>query len=178
MNGAVEIVLILAAIGYVLVRRWIGEPARGRRMLALPAVLSLVGFADLFGHARSPLSMLFLTGTTAISVVLGALRGASVRITERDGLPFVRYSAVTVALWVANLAVKFGADAVLGAMDPNGAGGNNLLFTLGLGILAEGAVVLYRAPGGSHRAMSGSDRGGPARPIPALPQHRRRSLAP
>ena len=155
MSGPVEVVLILAAVGYLLVRRVMGEPAQAKRMLILPAVLSLIGLSDVSGEVKAPLSLVFLVATAAISVVLGALRGASVRISQRDGLAFVRYTGLTVVLWVVNLAVKFGANLVLGAIDPKDAGAvsNSLLLTLGLGILAEGLVVLYRALRSGHPVM-------------------------
>ena len=41
VSGPVEIILIIAAIGYVLTRRLIGEPAEVRRMLLVPVVLWL-----------------------------------------------------------------------------------------------------------------------------------------
>jgi hypothetical protein len=43
MSGPLEIVVILAVVGYLLARRVIGEPAQAKRMLILPVVLSLIG---------------------------------------------------------------------------------------------------------------------------------------
>lgn len=153
MSGPVEIVLILAAIAYILIRRVMGEPAQVRRMVILPMVLTVIGLSDVSGDVRTRLSLLFLLATAAISVVLGVLRGVSVRISDRDGVAFVRYTAFTVVLWVVSLAIRFGANLALGAIDPTDAGavGNSLLLTLGLGILAEGLVVLSRAVRGNHR---------------------------
>ena len=171
MSGPVEIVLILAAVGYLLVRRVLGEPAQAKRMLMLPAVLSVIGLSDVSGQAvsgqaetsLSSLSLLFLATTAAISIILGVLRGASVRISRRDGVAFVRYTAVTVALWVVNLAIKFGANLTLGAIDPTDAGAvsNGLLLTIGVGILAEGLVVLYRALRNHHPVMWSQDDNNP-----------------
>ncbi|GAB3971674.1 hypothetical protein GCM10029978_047310 [Actinoallomurus acanthiterrae] len=176
MSGPVEIVLIVAAVGYVLVRRLMGEPAQAKRMLVLPAVLSVIGLSDVSSQVKTPLSLLFLVATVAISVVLGLLRGVSVRISGRDGLAFVRYTWVTVVLWLVNLLIKFGANAWLAAADPKdgGAVGNSLLFTLGLGILAEGLVVLYRALRAGHTVMwaQGQD-GAPHRMSPFLDDLRR-----
>src|ERR1700753_3833124 len=100
MSGPAEIVLIVAAVCYLLVRRMAGEPAQAKRMLILPVVLIAIGISDLSGHVSSSMSLLFLVATAAISVVLGALRGASVRISQRDGVAFVRYTGVTIVLWV------------------------------------------------------------------------------
>lgn len=148
MSGPVEIVLIVAAIGYLLLRRLMGEPAQAKRMLVLPAVLSVIGLADLSGSGvvKSPASLAFLFASAAIGVVLGALRGVSVRISRRDDVAIVGYTAVTVVLWLVNIGARF----ALGALHP---GDDGLLLTLGLGILAEGLVVLYRALRGGHRVM-------------------------
>ncbi|WP_406641760.1 DUF1453 domain-containing protein [Amycolatopsis sp. WGS_07] len=171
MSGPVEVVLIVAAVGYLMVRRMIGEPAQAKQMLILPAVLSVVGLSTLSGEVKTPASLVFLVGTAAISIVLGVLRGASVRISRRDGTAFVRYTALTVGLWVANIVVKVGVNLALDAFDPQDAGGvsNSLMLTLGVGILAEGLVVLYRALRAGHQVMwtQGKD-GAPAQTSPLL----------
>lgn len=146
MNGAMEIVLILAAIGYVLVRRLMGEAAQAKRMLILPAVLSVIGLTQSTGLLRSPVALLFALVTCALSIVLGALRGASVRISDRGGIAFVRYTWVTIVLWAVNLAVRFGANAVFQHVDPHAAAiGNSMFLSLGAGMLVEGLVVVARA---------------------------------
>lgn len=155
MSGPVEIVVIIAAVGYVLARRMAGEPAQAKRMLILPAVLTVVGFTDIGKAGTSGTAVAFLVATAAVSVVLGAARGASIRLSARDGIVFLRYTWLTVGLWVLNLVVKFGANALLGATDRHTvtAAGNSLLFTLGLGLLTEGVVVLVRAVRGEGRIL-------------------------
>ena len=178
MSGPVEIVLILVAIGYVLVTRVIGQPAQAKRMLILPAVLAVIGLSDVSGELKTTTSVLFLVGTAAISVLLGAARGASVRISRRDGLAFVRYTGWTVLLWVVNLAVKFGANLLLTSVDPQDATGvsNSLLLTLGVGMLVEGLVVLYRALRADHPVMWSQGRDGGSRQMSPLLDSMRRNL--
>lgn len=146
MSGPIEIVLILAVIGYVLVRRMIGEAAQAKRMLILPAILAIIGLTQAGPALHSPAALVFLLVSGALSVVIGALRGASVRISNRGGLAFVQYTWVTVALWVVNIAVKFGGNFVFAHIDSHAAAlGNSLFLTLGLGMLIEGLVVTARA---------------------------------
>jgi hypothetical protein len=176
MSGSVEVVLIVAVVIYMLVTRLIGQPAQAKRMLILPAVLAVIGLTDLSGGLKSPMSMLFLVGTVAISALIGAARGASVRISRRNGLAFVRYTGWTVALWVLNLVVKFGANFVLSSIDAKDAAGvsSSLLFTLGTGMLVEGLVVLYRALRADHPvSWSASRDGGQVQPSPFLDNVRR-----
>lgn len=147
MSGPVEIVLIIAAVGYVLIRRLLGEPAEARRMLVLPAVLCVIGLCDVVKVHQSSLAMAFLVVTTAVSVVIGLLRGASIRVFERDGITHMRYTATTVVLLATSIAIKLGASAVLGVVQPSAAhsSSNSLMLTLGTGLLAEGLVVLSKA---------------------------------
>ena len=107
--------------------------------------------------------------------MLGAARGLSVRISLRNGTAFVRYTGWTVALWVLNIAVKFGANFVLGAIDGKAAAGasNSVMITIGLGLLVEGLVVLYRAMRADHPVLWAQGRDGQPQPSPVLDSMRR-----
>ncbi|GAA1978216.1 DUF1453 domain-containing protein [Amycolatopsis minnesotensis] len=169
MSGPVQIVLIIAAIGYVLLRRFTGEPAEAKRMLVLPAVLTVIGLTNLDGVTGT--ALLFLVVTALLSIGLGALRGASVRVYRQDGVVFMRYTWVTLVLWVLNVAVKFGATLLLGVFDKGAASalGNTTMLTIGLGMLVEGVVALAKALRGGHQVIweKGKD-GAPNRTSPLL----------
>ncbi len=171
MSGALQIVLILVVIGYVLVRRMAGEPAQAKRMLILPVVLMAIGLSQVADDVKTPAAVGFLAVTVVISLVLGALRGASVRISERGGVAFVQYTVLTVVLWVVNVAVKFGANFALRGIDPHDATAlsNSLLLTLGASMLLEGLVVLARAVRSDHQVIwqAGKD-GAPHQTSPLL----------
>ena len=162
MSGPVEIILIVAAVGYVLARRLLGEPVEAKRTLVLPAVLTGVGLIDLTKVTQPLVSIGFLVATTALSLVLGLLRGASARVFEKDGVVYLRYTATTLLLWAVNLGVKFGAGVVLGLVDPKAeqATSSGLMFTLGAGLLAEGLAVLYKALRTGGRIMWAKGRNG------------------
>ncbi|MGC5166039.1 hypothetical protein [Luteimicrobium sp. DT211] len=147
MNGPAEVVVVLGVVGYLVVRRMVGEPAEGRRMILLPVALVAVGLTNLGHVALAPVSVGVLAASTVVSLLLGVLRGVSVRVFERDGVVWMRYTVTTVALLAANLALKLGTDLVLRALDRSAehAVGQGLALTLGAGLLAEGAVVLSKA---------------------------------
>ena len=147
MTAPVEIGVIVVVVGLLIVRRLIGEPADARRMLLVPAALCLAGLSDLGQVAQSPLSVGFLLGISVVSVVLGVLRGASVRVHKRDDVVFMRYTMTTVVLFVANLGVKVGSGLLLGYIDPRAehAVSSGLALTLGVGMLAEGVAILSKA---------------------------------
>ncbi|MET1073966.1 MAG: DUF1453 domain-containing protein [Umezawaea sp.] len=171
MSGPVEIVLIIAAIAYIVARRLLGEPAEAKRVLALPAVLTVVGLVDVTKVAQSPVAIGFLVGTTVVSVLLGLLRGASIRVFERDGVAHLKYTAGTLVLWAVNIVLKLGAGFALGVVDPatDHAGGNGLMLTLGAGMVAEGLVVMAKAMGTDGQVLwAKGRRGAPHTTMPVL----------
>jgi len=137
MSGPVEIVLIIAAVGYVLARRLMGEPAVGKRLLVLPVVLGLIGLTQVTQVTSAVI--VSLVASALLSVVFGVLRGVSVRTYEQNGLVMVRYTVTTIALWVLSIAARFALGFLIGSST------TGLMFVVGAGLLAEGLVVMWKA---------------------------------
>lgn len=138
MTGTVEIVLIAAAIIYVMARRLLGEPAVGQRLLVLPVVLGVIGLTQTSVHSLSALA--FLVVSAALSVVFGVLRGLTIRTYEQDGIVMLRYTAMTIVTWAASIAARFVVGFVMSS-----SGNDGLMLVVGAGLLAEGLVVLAKA---------------------------------
>lgn len=145
MSTPIEILLVVALVGYMLIRRLMGEPAQAKRMLVLPAVLTVVGLSSAQSVLHDPTQLGFLAVTTLVGIAIGALRGASVKVFVRDGIVNMRYTWITIVLWVVNIAAKLGGNFLLSSIDPHADGGNTLMLTLGAGLLMEGVVVLGKA---------------------------------
>jgi hypothetical protein len=162
VSGPIEIIMVIAVVCYILIRRLMGEPAEGKRMLLLPAILTVVGVVGITKLTQTPVSVAFLVASAAFSMALGLLRGRSIRLFPQDGLVFMRYTGVTVALWVANLAFKFGANIILRVADPHDVASvsSGLYLTLGAGMLCEGVVVLVKALRTDGRIMWAKGRKG------------------
>src|SRR5205823_5027112 len=65
MSELLSIVLIVAAVGYVLVSRFRGQPIRLRRLVVLPLVLAVIGGVQLANGAPAGMTAtnwLFLVG--------------------------------------------------------------------------------------------------------------------
>jgi len=139
----------MAAVGYVLWSRMKGQPLKVKRLLVLPAVLTVIGITDLTGspaHHLSPKDVAFLVGSVVISVCLGAARGATIELYPQQGELWQRYRRNTVALWIALIATKLVVAVIAGAAGASAGGGTNtLLLTLGASLLAEAAIVAPRA---------------------------------
>ena len=90
MNIA-TIALVVLLVGYLLVRRMAGQLMEARRMLILPAILTLVGLASLNSTALSATAIGFLLLGCVVGAGFGAVRGYTVRISERNGAAWMRY---------------------------------------------------------------------------------------
>ncbi|AUI57289.1 DUF1453 domain-containing protein [Amycolatopsis sp. BJA-103] len=145
MSTPVEIVLIVAAVGYILIRRLAGDVAEAKRMLLLPAILAVIGLSDVDDSVKSATAVVFLVVTLAVSVLFGVLRGVSIRLYRQDGVAHMRYTWLTIVLWALNVAAKVGANLLLGLITGVPSGGNSVMLTIGVGMLVEGVVVLARA---------------------------------
>jgi len=145
----VVVTLVLAVVGYVLASRIAGQPVNTRRLLVLPGVLTAMGLLELSGAVTSgvrPQDLGLLAVGLAAAAGLGAARGATVTVAVRDGRPWLRYRPVTLGLWAATVAVRVGLTVLAHTAGAAVAGsGPALLVSVGVTLLAEGAVVTHRA---------------------------------
>ena len=116
----------------------------------LPVVLGVIGLFSLASYAGdhhvTSAAWAWLLGTLAVgAVVLGALRGLTMRVWPSNGWVMRLGTALTMALWLATLLALFVADAAgnhSGATDLVGAG---FLVYLGLTLAMQSYVVFRRA---------------------------------
>jgi hypothetical protein len=145
----VTILLVVAAVGYVLWSRMQGRPLKMRRLILLPVILVVLGITDLTGSSAPHLTskdIAFLVIGVAISAILGAARGATIQLYSKQGELWQRYRKSTVGLWVALIVAKVILLAVAGSAGASAGGGtNSLLLSLGISLLAEAAIVGPRA---------------------------------
>lgn len=174
MQGPIEIVVAVAVVGYILARRMLGEPAQAKRLLLLPAVLVVVGFVSAAKQGQTAMALGFLIGTVVLSLLIGLLRGASVRVSAEDGIVAIRYTGTTLLLWASGLAMEIGAGFLLGTLDP-AAGHSSPMLPLGAGLLAEGLTVLAKSTRVDGRLLWAKGRGdAPHRMSPQLDDLRQR----
>jgi hypothetical protein len=139
---------------FVLVRQTRVRPVRRAFQPRLPFLLTFIGLFELIDytgtHHTTSVDWLWLGGTLLAAVVLGALRGLSVRIWASNHWVVRQGTAATMVLWVVSLVVHFlaGAGGVhaggghAGAADLQGA---SLLAFLGLTLGVQGFVIHRRA---------------------------------
>jgi hypothetical protein len=141
--GPVEIILIAAAVIYVIGKRLAGEPLQARRLLVVPVVMMLIGVGQL--HGLDPRGIAVLVLEVLLGIGFGALRGATIKLYEQGGHLWYRYRPVTLLVWLGTIVIRvamvFGAQAI-GVNLPTTA---SLLITFGISLLGEAAVVAARA---------------------------------
>jgi hypothetical protein len=136
----VQIILIVALLIYVIVRRLQGLPLRIGRVLVVPLVVLALGVSQLTHLEARDIAL--LTVKAVVGLGLGALRGATIALYERRGYLWFRYRPVTVAIWLATVAVR----VVLQIGLPVGSAGSaSLTVALAVSLLGEGVIVAVRA---------------------------------
>jgi hypothetical protein len=142
-----EILVVIGVVGFVIYQQVAGQAVRARRLIVLPAVLTVVGFLDLHGtkHIHTADIVWLIVGAIG-SLLIGLAFGAITRLQERNGALWAQLPLRGLWLWVGligwrvlimALAYKSGAH-VAASTTP-------LLFTLGLNRLGQAAMIATRA---------------------------------
>jgi hypothetical protein len=141
-----EVLAVIGIIGFVIYQQLAGQLLRGKRVVVLPAVLTVIGFLDLRGHHLGSADIVWLTVGAAGSLLIGLAFGLITRLEARDGVLWGKMPLRGLWLWAALfgwrvlimvIAARTGAHVV--------ASTTPLLFTLGLNRLGQAAVIVPRA---------------------------------
>ncbi|ONI83134.1 hypothetical protein ALI144C_16650 [Actinosynnema sp. ALI-1.44] len=143
MNGWLLASLVIGCV-VVLVFRVLGEPLNWRDLLAPPIVLitiGVVGVVNFDGLTGSDIA--WLVGGCVIGLAFGAARGATVRLYEKDGELWQKYTKWSLALFVLGVAVSggYGLVAVKLGMHPEA---RPYQLAIGISFAGEAAVLFPR----------------------------------
>jgi hypothetical protein len=144
--SALEVLAVIGIIGFVIYQQLAGQLLRGKRVVVLPAVVTVIGFLGLRGHHLGSADIVWLTVGAAGSLLIGLAFGLIMRLEARDGVLWGKMPLRGLWLWLALvawrvlimvIAARTGAHVV--------ASTTPLLFTLGLNRLGQAAVIVPRA---------------------------------
>ncbi len=158
-NPWVATVLVVVVVGYVVLRRAVGEPLHARDLLVPPLVLGGLGVREVLrGDGLTSVQVLVVVVLGALAVALGGARAATVRLYLRDGTLWYRYRGLTYLTWLATAlvgaAVRAGTHA---AVDLPGSA-RTLYLSMGLTLAGESLVLALRgARTGARFAPEGRD---------------------
>jgi hypothetical protein len=143
-----EVLAVIAIVAYVIGRQLLGESLRGKRVVVLPLVLTVVGLTRLgsSGHPVRPLDVAFLAAGALVAAAIGAGQGAMMRLEAREGGLWGRMPVRGLLLWVALVAVRVLSTLLAGAMGAHVAASSApIVFLLGVNRLGQAAAITYRA---------------------------------
>ncbi len=144
--SALEILAVIGIIGFVIYQQLAGQLQRGKRVVVLPAVVTVIGFLGLRGHHLGSADILWLTVGAVGSVLIGLAFGLIMRLEPRDGVLWGKMPLRGVWLWVALVAWRVLIMVIAGRTGAHVAASTTpLLFTLGLNRLGQAAVIVPRA---------------------------------
>jgi hypothetical protein len=167
LNTAVDVLLIGAAVVWVLARQIRLARVKPRLLVLSPLVLAYFGIRALPAstwHAAADLGLLAVSAV--VSVALGLWRGQTIKVWRgADGTWWRQGSMRTLALWGALIVARgllYAIDAAVGHREASGLGA--VLVTLALSFAAQNAVTAVRMNGvqplpAGQPALAGADRG-------------------
>jgi hypothetical protein len=145
--SVLEILAVIGIIGFVIYQQIAGQRIQGKRLVVLPVVLTIVGFASLHGASHlHTADYAWLTVGAIGSLLIGLAFGAITRLGSRDGVLWAKLPLSGLWLWAALIAWR-GLIMVIAARTGAHVAASTmpLLFTLGLNRLGQSAVIAARA---------------------------------
>ncbi|MEU3628546.1 DUF1453 domain-containing protein [Amycolatopsis coloradensis] len=139
------IALAVAVVIAIVVRRLRGEPLVARDVFGAPVILLGFGVYGLTKlDAFTFTDGLWLVLGSAVGCGLGAVRAATTKLFERDGVLWLRYTGWTFGVWVLSLLVNFGIGflATMAGAHPDA---RPVTLSIGVSLLGEALVLGMRA---------------------------------
>lgn len=149
MHTVEIVVIVVAVIVWVIGRQLRGEPIRGKRLIVLPMVLTIIGAVDLandHSHPAHALDIVLVGASVVIAIVIGAAQGAMMRLENRGGALWGQLPVAGVGLWVAFILTRVGIEVGAHAAGAQLAASTApLLLVLGINRLTQAGVIALRA---------------------------------
>jgi hypothetical protein len=148
------------ALVWIVYRQFVGRFVPARRSQLLPLVLVLIGFEQIWtAHiVWGTVVTLVVLGDLVLTAVLGAVRGAAIRLSLREGYLFQRGGVPSLLLWLLSIGVRV-LFAVLAAGTVAGpATAATLTLSFGVSIAAQYAVLGARVRADGRPIRPAGDR--------------------
>jgi hypothetical protein len=147
VSSAVQVVIVIAVIAYVIGRQLRGEPLRGKRVVLLPVILTGIGLADLGGaHPARAVDVVLLVLGGLIAAGIGLGQGVLMHLEARDGGLWGRMPLVSLWLWLGLIVSRLLLTGLAHGLHARvAAGGATILLMLGINRLAQAGVIVLRS---------------------------------
>jgi hypothetical protein len=166
--------IAIALIVFLVARRMRGEEVSApQKLFLLPLVVGAVSLQSLTHTKPNAVAIGAIAVGSALSLVFGLWRGRLDKVSLVDGMPYMTWTAGSVALFALGIVAKLALDAGgVAAGGTSSALSSSILLSLGLTLLAEAVVVWRRTQSlPAEQAAGGQYRG-------AVQQHGRPTVWP
>jgi hypothetical protein len=148
MPSLMEILLAIGIVVFVLMRQLKGEALQGKKLIVLPAALTVAGALSLTSHGRQPTSIdiacLVVSGLLAAAIGVG--QGLSTRLEDRGGTLWARMPAKGLWWWAALIGSRLVTTGIAYTLDAHVATSTApILMLLGINRLGQALVIAPRA---------------------------------
>ncbi|MEU3350953.1 DUF1453 domain-containing protein [Streptomyces sp. NPDC037389] len=141
MNAWLSTALIAAVAVAVVVKRLRGEPLNARDLFAAPLILTGLGAWTLWkAEGIGVADTVWVAAGVLLGVSLGAVRGLTIQVFEREGVLWQRYTGRTFAVMAVSalISIGFGLLASRMGMHPQA---RPVQLSIGVGFLGEALAV-------------------------------------
>jgi hypothetical protein len=138
------IVLAVVFVALIIARRFAGAPV-GARSMALPVVLLVVGLLEMKTVDLTPTGIGLIVAEIAIGAAAGVARGFTIKLYERDGHLWQKYTVLTVVVWLGLIGVRLGFAYAAFRLGLASSASGAALATVGASFVVESLVVTRRA---------------------------------
>jgi hypothetical protein len=142
------VVAVIGIVVYVIGKQLVGSALSGKRLVVLPAVLTVIGIVEIGGN-KSPADatdIVLLATSAAVAVGIGAALGAITRLQRRDGYLWAQLPEQGLWLWGGLFASRLVITGIAHLSGAHVAASTSaILLTLGLNRAAQALVVVPRA---------------------------------
>ncbi len=148
MHAVFVAAIVIAIVVYVIGRQLVGEPVRGKRLIVLPAVLTVIGAADLHSSRVTvhPIDIVILGVSGVVAAGIGVAQGAIMRLEARHGALWAQLPVKGLWLWVALIGSRLALTGLAVGSHAHLAGSSStVILMLGINRLCQAAVVAPRA---------------------------------
>jgi hypothetical protein len=148
MSELLRIAAVIAIVAYVIGSQLRGEALRGKRVVVLPIVLTVIGAVDLHksGTHLGAADVACLVIGAVIVAGIGLAQGAALRLENRNGGLWGQLPARALWLWVGLVASRLVMTVIAHGVDAKvAAGTTTILLMLGINRLGQAVVVVLRA---------------------------------
>jgi hypothetical protein len=143
-----EVLVVIAIVAYVIGRQVLGEPLRGKRVLLLPAILTVIGLTRLDSGGRTVQAddVAFLVVGAVVALAIGAAQGGVMHLESRDGGLWGRMPLRGLWLWVALVGARVALTVLASASGAHVAASTApIVLLLGVNRLGQAAIITRRA---------------------------------